>query len=137
MKCSNCNTEVSENTKYCPNCGNGLKILPETKDSIIGKDCIVSIVMSLISFILTTIIRFNVDKKTDLTPSALNYNWGMAVPSEIKPFVLAVPIIFTRITIIKTVMSSTMNKKEKVISYIIAAFSLVVSVAIVNWSFDI
>ena len=137
MKCSNCNTEVSEHAKYCPNCGNGVQILPETKNSIIGKDCIVSIVMSLISFILTTIIRFDVDKKIDLTPNALNYNWGMAVPSEIKPFVLAVPIIFTLITIIKTVMSSTMNKKEKGISYIIATFSLVVSVAIVNWSFDI
>ena len=85
----------------------------------------------------TTLYILTLDRKTDLTPNALNYHWGMAVPSEIKPFVLAIPIIFTLITIIKTVMSSNMTKKEKALSYIIAAFSLVVSVAIVNWNFDI
>ena len=137
MNCSKCNTEVNENTKYCPNCGTALQKFSKSKNFAIGQECIVSVVMSTISFVLTTIIRFIVDDETDLTPDALNYKWGMAVPSEIKPFVLAVPLIFTLITVWKTVMSSTMNKKEKTISYIIAAVSLVVSIAIVNWSFDI
>lgn len=137
MKCSNCNTEIREITKYCPNCGKTLYGSTELTSSVIGKDCITSIVMSIISFILTTIIRFNVDKKIDLTPNSLNYHWGMAVPSEIMPFVLIVPIIFTLVTVIKTVLSSTMNKKEKAVSYIVAAFALASSIAVVSWRYRI
>ena len=96
-----------------------------------------SIVMSIVSFVLTSIIRFNVHAEVDLTPSAWSHHWGMAVPSDIKPVVMVVPVIFTLITIVKTVMSSKMREKEKGVSYVIAVASLIASIAIVNWRYEI
>lgn len=60
MNCNYCNAEVSGDTKYCPNCGKSLQT-PSEPNTVIGKECIVSMVMSIISFVLTTIIRFNVE----------------------------------------------------------------------------
>ncbi len=137
MNCKNCNAEVSDQAKFCSNCGEKVDSVDNIEGNVIGRNCIVSIVMSIISFILTTIIRYNVHEKIDLTPSALSHHWGMSVPSEMKPIVLAVPVIFTLITIMKTVMSSDMSKKEKGVSYVIAAFSLMASIAIVNWRYEI
>lgn len=96
-----------------------------------------NIVLSVFSFILTTIIRFCVDKKSDLTPEAWSHHWGMVVPNNIKPFVLIVPVIFTLLTITKTVNSDTMSKKGKILSYIYAIGSLLASIGIVNMKFEL
>lgn len=133
MYCKKCHKELSPDAVFCQYCG----IRQIENDNKISLVCITSIVMSTVSFLLTTIIRFSVDQKIDLTPSALNYHMGMAVPDKLKPIVMAVPIIFTLIVIIKTVRNSNMNQKEKLISYIFAAFSLFASIAVVNWSYEI
>ena len=127
------NTDDSENKSLHLSSDKRGQLSHEAKKGIIGTDCIVSIVMSIISFVLTTIIRFKVQERMLVAGYSATYE--MVVPSTAKPFVLIVPIIFTLLALIKTVMSSSMNKKEKAVSYIIAAFSLAVSVAITAWRY--
>ena len=144
MYCEKCNSQIPTDAKFCPNCGEKIEIidsynteLDTNSESNISSSCTLAIVTSIISFILTTFIRFGVQEKSNLTPGAWTSHYGMVVPNNIKLFVLAIPAIFTLATVIGTIKSEQMNKKDKIISCIISAFSLLAAIAIVNLQIEL
>lgn len=87
--------------------------------------------MSIISFVLTIIVRFSVDKKRDLS-DGLSSRYRMVVIDNIKPFVIAIPALISLIIMICVIKSDSMDKKDKCVSLLVALFSLVASIGIIN-----
>lgn len=134
MYCKKCHHEVSAEKNFCPNCGSNLmnNVTSDLNSGEIAVQTVVSVIISIISFILTIILRKSNVRKTDLTPEGLTSHYGMVVPDNAKPYILAVPIIISLILLVTAVMSDKMCKKEKAVVFIVALFSLFCSVAVVN-----
>lgn len=141
LKCPKCEGLNDATNTHCVYCDYVLREEDDAKESDdenqsvqSSSQLVFSIAMSIISFVLTVILRFNVQERVDLTPSAWNATWGMVVPSEMKVIILAISVIFT---LISTAVESKMGKREKSISGGIAMFSLIASILLVNWRIEI
>jgi len=141
LKCPKCEGLNDATNTHCVYCDyilreeNGAKESEDENESVYtSAQLFFSIAMSIIGFVLTAILRFEVHEKVDLTPSAWNATWGMAVPSDMKPGLLAISVVFT---LISTALGSKMDKREKSISNGIAIFSLVASILLVFWRMEI
>ena len=150
VKCPNCGGFNAISHTYCRHCGFSFpnyrgqtttftnSAAPEsTQRPFLSQESLTNIITSIISFIVTVILRFALDEKVDLTPEALYYSPGMAVSNNMKPFLIAISAIVGLITVSKTVLSTTMNKREKLLCYVFSGAALLASIAIVNLALEL